>query len=321
MNRSTDGRYPNLDILRLALALEVLILHTHAFDTGAVLWLPIHPVAAFVCISGLLIPHSFSTSNGWPHFAFKRLLRVGPALVLALLLVTVLFGPTAAGGTFLFYVTAGLTGSSNFDGPLWSLAVEEVLYAGHALTRAVRKLWRVETVALLFIVSCALYARFAPGHQNLERYFRLFSAFFLGNVASFYRDRLQRLKPAWIVVAFATALLLVNFGELSRMMYMISDSIVCATVVVFALAMPQVTFKVHDISYGTYVYHAPLLALFVGRFHIHDWLLWLMTVPSVLLLATLSWFLIERRALRFKNAVRKARTPKDQERPVLESSG
>jgi peptidoglycan/LPS O-acetylase OafA/YrhL len=318
--RAVNARYPNLDILRIFLAFEVIVLHTRAYDTGQVLWLPIHPVATFVCISGLLIPHSFSTSNGWPHFAWKRLLRVGPALALALLLVMSLFGRQAAWGTFLFYLTAGLAGSNGFDGPLWSLAVEEVLYAGHAITRAIRGAWRVETVALLFIVSCAMYARWSPGHPDPERYLRLSSAFLLGNVASFYKERLRRVSPPWVIVSFATALLLVNFGGLSVMLYMVADSVVCASVVIFALATPQVTFKVHDISYGTYVYHAPILSLYVWHFHLHGSLLWLAAVPTVLCLATLSWFFVEHPALRFKDAFVKKTNAKDQEPGVERKS-
>lgn len=293
-------RYPNLDLLRLLLALEVVVLHTQFNDTGAVLWLPLHPVATFVCISGLLIPHSFSASRGWPHFAYKRLLRVGPALAAALLLVLVLFGPAAAGATFLMYLTAGMAGTSAFDGPLWSLAVEEVLYAGHAVTRLIRGAWRAETAALLFIVSCAAYARWSFGHPNVERFTRLFAAFFLGNVASFYRAQLRRCRPGWVLVALVSGLLLVNVGGLSLMQYMIADSLVCASAVVLALSTPQVSFKVHDISYGTYVYHAPFLALFVGRWHLHGLRLWVATVPTVLTVATLSWFFLERPALRLK---------------------
>jgi peptidoglycan/LPS O-acetylase OafA/YrhL len=306
MSPGDDGRSPNLDILRMLLALEVLILHTHFFDTGKVLWLPVHPVAAFVCLSGLLIPRSFATATGWPHFAKKRLLRVGPALALALTLVLVMYGPRAAAGTFVFYATAGLVGSQDFDGPLWSLAVEEVLYAGHALIRAVRPLWRVETVAILFLSSCALYARFAPGHQNLERYFRLCAGFFIGNILSFYRERLRRANPIVIAILLAAALALVNAlaltSVLSRLLYMFSDSLVCAAVVTFALATPQVRWKVHDISYGTYVYHAPLLVLLAGKLGLHGWALWASIVPLVLCLASLSWFWVERPALRFKNS-------------------
>jgi peptidoglycan/LPS O-acetylase OafA/YrhL len=293
-------RYPNLDLLRLALALEVFVLHTQAYDNGRVLWLPVHPVAAFVCISGLLIPQSFSASTGWPHFVWKRLLRILPALLIAHAIVLSIWGPRAVAGAFVFYVTAGLFGSPDYDSPLWSLAVEEVLYVAHAIMRLTRKAWRVETAALLFVVSCALYGRFAGGNPNAERYFRLFASFFLGNVISFHRQRLQRANPYWVVVVFAAALCVANWGGLSPMLYMFTDSVVCGSVVVFALATPQVRFNVHDISYGTYVYHAPFLGLFAGK-GLHGLALWLAAVPTVLCVATASWFLIERPLLRFKN--------------------
>ena len=296
-----NARYPNLDLLRLALALEVFVLHTQAYDNGKILWLPVHPVAAFVCISGLLIPQSFSASTGWPHFAWKRILRIGPALLLSHAIVLSIWGPRAAGEAFVFYITAGMLGSPDYDAPLWSLAVEEVLYAAHAIARLTRAAWRVEVAALLFVVSCALYGRFAGGNPNAERYFRLGASFFLGNVISFHRPRLQRVSPYWAVVVFAAALSLANWGGLAPLLFVFVDSLVCGSVVVFALATPQARFKVHDISYGTYVYHAPFLGLYAGR-GLHGVWLWLAAVPTVLCVATASWFLIERPVLRFKNA-------------------
>src|SRR5206468_8877240 len=135
-----------------------------------------------------------------------------------------IWGTRGVAGAFVFYVTAGMFGSRDYDAPLWSLAVEEVLYAGHAISRLTRKVWRVELVALLFVVSCALYGRFAGGSPNAERYFRLGAAFFLGNFISFHRSRVQRTNPYWVVVVFALALSLANLGGLSPLLYVLADS-------------------------------------------------------------------------------------------------
>jgi peptidoglycan/LPS O-acetylase OafA/YrhL len=118
------------------------------------------------------------------------------------------------------------------------------------------------------------------------------------------------MSPYLLVVVFVSARLLVQFGGLTLMQYMMVDSLACLAMVAFAIAAPQVRFRVHDISYGTYVYHAPLLALFVDRHQVRGARLWLLMLPSVLALATLSWFFVERPALRFKNRLARLTDPK-----------
>src|SRR4051812_20185217 len=103
-------RYPYLDLLRLFLALEVAYSvhwaykgYSHYFT----IW--IDPVPCFVCLSGMLIPQSFSSSErrygnrGWQHFAWKRFLRVFPPFVACLLLILILQGPLDVWHSLIMY--------------------------------------------------------------------------------------------------------------------------------------------------------------------------------------------------------------------------
>jgi peptidoglycan/LPS O-acetylase OafA/YrhL len=63
--------------------------------------------------------------------------------------------------------------------------------------------------------------------------------------------------------------------------------------------------KDNDISYGIYIYHMPLvnLFLFFNLTEKIDWLL--LAIFGTLILATLSWFLLERPCLGLKSTVKR----------------
>jgi peptidoglycan/LPS O-acetylase OafA/YrhL len=55
-----------------------------------------------------------------------------------------------------------------------------------------------------------------------------------------------------------------------------------------------------DISYGFYLYHAPIIWTLVALHRQDDGSLWAMVLAPTILLALVSWFVIERPALRMK---------------------
>src|SRR5882757_9291447 len=88
-----EERFHNFDYLRLFLALEVVASHLYAGLTmGRDLWLPIPPVAAFIGLSGFLIPQSLERSRSLGHFAWKRIVRTIPALIPLLIAIGIMFG-------------------------------------------------------------------------------------------------------------------------------------------------------------------------------------------------------------------------------------
>src|SRR5579871_2393284 len=121
MNTLKPLRYPLFDILRLVLALEVVSGHLFAPER-------VPAVAGFLAISGFLIPQSYRDSRSYGHFAWKRAVRILPALLAVLLAIALVGGLANSLLTLKYYLTFGFSAPS-WDDALWSLPFEEALYA------------------------------------------------------------------------------------------------------------------------------------------------------------------------------------------------
>jgi|GEM_PF-4308144 peptidoglycan/LPS O-acetylase OafA/YrhL len=101
-------RYPNFDLFRLLLAVEVAFVH---------MWAEIDPnfgwpgyvmaVPAFLAISGFLVLQSYSESGCWRVFITKRILRIIPALLVSFVLCLILFGPDMVKESFFVWISGG----------------------------------------------------------------------------------------------------------------------------------------------------------------------------------------------------------------------
>ncbi|MBS1716476.1 MAG: acyltransferase [Armatimonadetes bacterium] len=283
-------RTPNFDLLRLFVALEVLWGHCanrfHGFAVFALL-----PVPAFVCLSGYLIPASFEASRSYGHFAAKRALRVMPAFLVSLILVYALFGTPALWPTFLTYLTAGAI-SAQYNGPLWSLMVEEILYAFHALTR---RFFSIPVLGTLAVLTFPLmwWHPFA----NLE-HFAAVESFFAGNLLYLTRNRWHTWK--WQPLA-AVALGLVSVYVLQITdLWIPASPFACAFVVMALHQMPQARIRIPDLSYGIYVYHYPVMTYCLAR-GFSGYPMAFTVLGSALTISLASWYLVEAPALSLKS--------------------
>lgn len=306
-------RFNNFDYLRLFLALEVVGLHCHVIGGYGTSYAPINPVPAFVALSGFLIPGSFDSQPSYGRFIWKRALRVMPALIAALLLELFLVGPARLPDTIVLYLSAGLIFGAAVNQALWSLMLEEWLYASHLLSRAA-KLWRVETAIFmcLALVGWATWMNFAwhieKQHLLQERIVRTAAAYFAGNVLYFYKARLPKL--GWIAPALVCALssyLMVRLGLQSEW-YAVLTAISAATAVLVCFNLPQTKLRIPDLSYGVYVYHLPVIFALV-EFQLKGTRWILLCVPITLAIAGISWYLIEDPALKLKDRTLKLRKP------------
>ena len=116
-------------------ALSVVLYHAttilHDRNHSGPIWQWIFPaVPIFLGLSGFLVLRSRETTATWGRFAFKRLLRVGPAFVASLLLIAVLFGIPDALHSLSAWANLGahLVTDSYKNLPLWSLGWEEIFY-------------------------------------------------------------------------------------------------------------------------------------------------------------------------------------------------
>jgi len=287
-------RYANLDLLRLFLAIEVLWRHTSGSGGGQHGPWILNAVPTFVMLSGLLIPGSFEGSRGWGHFAWKRLLRVGPAMVVSLLAIAFLFGLVPMERSLIPYITAGLI-MVGYNAALWSLMVEEILYASHAVLR-IGKIWKAETIAVLIVLCVA--GSFLPVRSEVMRLFQCAAAYSIGNLAYLNIAKVNSWKWQWLTLGAVVsigAFLLTHTTPV-----MLTGSIFT----ILALRnMPQVPLpeKWPDLSYGIYIYHEPILIALKMKAGMVGNPLIVYTMGIAFVVACLSWFLLESQALKFKN--------------------
>jgi peptidoglycan/LPS O-acetylase OafA/YrhL len=285
-------RYGNLDLLRVWLAFEVVWRHGREFSgIGWEPWL-LNAVPTFVCLSGLLIPGSFEGSQGWGHFAWKRLLRVGPAMIASMLLVWAIFGTHQFAISWLPYLTAGLI-MVGCNGVLWSLMVEEVLYLSHAGLR-LAKIWNAETVAALALV-CMLVSIFTPFRGEIIRWFQCGAAYSIGNLMYLNREKLDRMN--WRSLAPFAIASVVAFQFTSFAPVMLAAS---ALVILTLRNAPQFEKRIPDLSYGLYIYHLPILIALKVKLGMSGLAILEVGGALALLTSITSWYLLESQALKWK---------------------
>ena len=328
LNLPREIRYQNFDYLRLFLAIEVVAGHLYSgMLLPGYLWVPIPPVAAFVGLSGFLIPQSLERSRGLGHFAWKRVLRTLPALVPLMLAITCVFGFKQTLGAITQYLTAGYYGQ--FQGvtlPLWSLVVEDTLYACMALLfvfGAHRRIW----VTLPILATLIVADTYITDPMTEYRLFHTSIAFFAGNLVYVAYSRLRTVswpRPvlataaglvvaaslvgcmgrlggllAQIVSSLGAGSLIANFlGQLGRLDF----PLLIAATIVLAMTLPQIKWRIPDLSYGIYIWHVPILLALLYPIGMARNSAWLVAISALTIFAALlSWYFVEKPALRFKN--------------------
>jgi peptidoglycan/LPS O-acetylase OafA/YrhL len=299
------GRYPNFDLMRLLLALEVAFVHAWAAVDEKFSWPGyVMAVPAFLSISGFLVLQSYSESKSWTEFIKKRGLRLLPALIVSFILVFLLFDYSATYNSIVNWLTGGLiTPPGIRNVPLWSLAWEEAAYLMLAILWLIGAYKKPACIWALFIFSTALVWAASDLDPHTRMIFFLGPAFFTGNLMYIYRDRLLNVNPIvpWIVFYVMIQWQYVPDSKLFGGAYL---AVFQAFAVVWVgMAGAQIIkFKIPDISYGVYIYHMPIIQYFLFIKGTTDFTQMIMLVSACLVPFSLaSWFLIEKPALKLKN--------------------
>lgn len=305
------------DLLRLAAALLVIVHHSYLLngdgspplgfiDMGAL------AVGTFFVISGYLVTGSFLRSSGVLAYMAKRCLRIFPGLLVALLLTAFVLGPAVSdlevGRYFaspqpalyvlhnlllypVDYLLPGVFDRNPYpqavNGSLWTLRLEFTAYLGVAALGAT-KLLRLPVVLGLVALAGAGYvvAATLPGFGSEDELFRQPGLatqngflFLAGAALCLWGRR----PPLW-ALALSVLLLATPVWGLGL------------PVVVLALGDMRVPHLPADLSYGLYIYAFPIQQWLasIGALHLVTALA--MTLPF----AALSWWLVEKPALRFK---------------------
>lgn len=327
-----QSRQNNFDPLRLLFAALVLVAHAFPIAEGVDdplassigVGLGYLAVAAFFVISGCLIARSFERDPRLTRFVSARLLRIMPGLIVVIVLTALVLGPLVTllplGQYFgdprtwlylprnisLFFLQYPLPGvfegnpyGPPINGSLWTLRYEMLgymlvpiaAYLGLSRSRA------IAAFIVLLVCSAWIVAENATAlHPLLKAGVMCATPFALGWAANVWKDRLP--------LSFAFGVLLVLACVLSwgtpifSLLVVIS---VCYLTLVLALhpSMPHIPTPFGaDLSYGTYIYAFPVQQTLVFLGLTSGWVSnTLLALLITLLLATGSWFLVERRAL------------------------
>lgn len=335
------GRDNNLNAIRMAAAIAVLVSHAWPITLGAGAVEPLSAqtgqtlghfaVAIFFGVSGLLIARSFDRRRSMIHFFVARVLRLFPAL-LAVLVLTVMAGalvtqlglmqyvrspgvwtyvPANLSLAFLQYSLPGVFQSNVYgppiNGSLWTLLYEVACYFGVValgLVGILRHRW-----AMLAMMALAMLFHFAgpligqagglvPGGvaERLELLALLSFPFLLGTFAYVWREHIPlsgwMLSLLWLPVALSAGT--------GLMAPCIVVALVYTTFWVGFVPKGRVLAynRLGDYSYGVYIYAFPVQQLLVWLFPgIAPLTNILLALPVTLVMAVLSWNLVEARAL------------------------
>jgi peptidoglycan/LPS O-acetylase OafA/YrhL len=287
-------------------------------------------VTTFFVISGYLITRSFvNTASPW-RFVLARLLRIMPALLVVLLLVTFVLGPLVSSlpiGEYFSsagpyrYLALQTTFTGWYDelpgvfadnpvpwvnGSLWTLRYEIECYALIFLLGVSGLLDRRVTLALY--LAGFVYLLLVPGlpatadMQPLpNKHVELGVRFLAGALLYQFQVPLKgKLALAGAVVTLA-ALLFGHYALAARTV--LPYAVMYLAIGPSMVRMPNMA-RWGDLSYGIYIYAWPvsqLVVLFSPRPH---WFtIAAIATPIVLILSFVSWHGIEKVALSFKKRV------------------
>ncbi len=285
-----DSRDNNFNLIRFVAAFLVLVSHSFPLATGSGVAEPLKSalgiafghiaVDIFFITSGFLITGSLLRSKSTPSYIAARVLRIYPALIVAMLLTVFVLGPLLTqltlndyftrqtfiyllkNSTLFFGVEFNLPGvfvevpwKNAINGSLWTLPYEVKMY----------------TYLLFFFLGVAFLKRFTPvkyqrwvkfewvivftaltslllhvsNHVYLNRFddfIRLFSFFFIGSFCYIYASVIRMSNSTFLLLIFfcLASAIGVIYWELSKETFM----------VIYILTLPYIVFYLAYVPNG-----------------------------------------------------------------------
>lgn len=342
----------NFTLVRFALAALVILSHAFQGSTDPLVRL-FHTLSfgelavdAFFVLSGFLVTASWDRSPVPWKFLRKRILRIYPGFIVSFLISVLIIGPIGARDvqsyishldSIQLVISAALlkmpTTPHVFSGSvvnqaLWTVHLEFACYLlllGLGFARVLERKW-----AIILLWASALTAfvtvRYFHGHAggNGAIYGGLgismlrFTPLFLAG-AVMYKTQLHRHRSSWLILG-ATALLVLGLSN--KITAEAAVGTVGAYLIIIvgsASIIPDMFKKMPDISYGIYLYGWPAEKLVsMTRFGNSALSVFACSLILAIFIGLLSWYIIERPALKLKDPKANARlAPRRAERPRL----
>ncbi len=212
------------------------------------------------------------------------------------------------------------------SGVLWTLTVELSFYLVLPIFLMMVRFSRTAAAAAVCIAAIASFAiatdadlAFYNTHDVLNvtvpAFFWIFA---LGVLARLYWDRISWIFSGhflkWLTIYAAVALLTSHITGREYLDYKMAPqatealrvALMAAVVLSAAFSFPELTRHLridkNDFSYGLYLWHMLVVSTLIGFGIVGRWWLWPVVYGAGLGIAALSWFLIERPALKFKRS-------------------
>lgn len=324
----SKGRNNNFNLLRCLAALAVLISHAYPIALGAGTPEPLSTsvgkslgalsVMMFFAISGFLITASFERSDRL-SFVIARILRIFPGLIVCMALVAFVLGPWIStwettdyfksskpylfflGNTLLLFNVYTLPGVLNSQpytaivGSIWTLKYEFLFYSAVFLG-GILSLWSSSARACLTLFVYGVLWYLAEGVVAVSGFLTQLHALSMPFVfgIAFYVWRAHIPLSSWGILATC------GLAALSRntIWYEVSLSLAIAYMTFWLAYVPAGMLRIYnrlgDYSYGIYIYAFPVQGWTVWTFGSQTALENIIyATPPTLILAILSWHLIE----------------------------
>ena len=327
-------RLNNYDVIRLTAAIIVLFSHSFSLSLGYIdgrsdpdplykltgdISLGYMAVMVFFIISGFLITQSYDKSKNPSLFLKARVLRIFPALIFVVVLTVFVLGPLVTTLPFneyimsistfeyfknitLYFTVYPLPGvfehnayPEAVNGSLWTLTYEFRCYLG-VLFLGIIGLLRKEIIMFLLIASSILNV-LGIGGLSME----MLSFFSTGMFFYMFRDKII-LKLHFALPAIVISLICLFVYKI----YFLPIITICLTYIVMYLTYATKIringSKFGDLSYGLYIFGFPIQQLVTHYFGgtMTWWVNFFISLPITLILAAISWHLIEKNALKYK---------------------
>ena len=348
INISTENsnlKKNNFNLLRLLFAYFVIITHSYSLAgiaendfvfqlTNGQVKLSYLGVRGFFIISGYLIFKSLIRSNNILDYFLKRILRLFPALIIALI-VTILFVPFIYQSNIplvnnseywlylphnlsLFWLQHNITGvfnnnpgSRHINGSLWTISYEFFLYIVLSFIYIFKKQLYLLKIILIssFGITSISFVFFIDNISKIGILnigggdFAYLCAFFVaGSILAIFN--LNKKNNNFLLIS-GTILLIISiyFNQFNSFQFISLPLIVIPIGLKCNEYSWNILHKLGDISYGLYIYSFPIQQSLVYYFNLNYLSLMVLTVIIATIFGYISWHAIEKRALLYKKYI------------------